>query len=203
VTERIPVLYLAPWVDYGGSDTNTLDWFRWINRSRFSASLMTTQPSSNRRLSGIVPYASEIWALPELIFTQPADRNAQHVTQELCRGVLVLGPDDEVVERCHDRNALYAQHLTVRLDLTHLRVEILDRIQQIGLLVFLAGDLEGAVQDGDFDRPSILHSSSSGSLVNSASRRVRAEAIFSLSCLFALCAAASCCRNSWLSVRRR
>jgi glycosyltransferase involved in cell wall biosynthesis len=67
VTERIPVLYLAPWVDYGGSDTNTLDWFRWIDRSRFSASLMTTQPSSNRRLSGIVPYASEIWALPELM----------------------------------------------------------------------------------------------------------------------------------------
>ena len=33
VSERIPVLYLAPWVDYGGSDTNTLDWFRWIDRS--------------------------------------------------------------------------------------------------------------------------------------------------------------------------
>lgn len=67
MTERIPVLYLAPWVDYGGSDTNTLDWFRWVDRSRFDASLMTTQPSSNRRLNEIVPYASEIWALPELM----------------------------------------------------------------------------------------------------------------------------------------
>jgi glycosyltransferase involved in cell wall biosynthesis len=64
---RVPILYLAPWVDYGGSDTNTLDWFRWIDRSRFSVSLITTQPSSNRRLSEIVPFASEVWPLPELM----------------------------------------------------------------------------------------------------------------------------------------
>lgn len=64
---RIPILYLAPWVDYGGSDTNTIDWFRWIDRSRFAPSLITTQPSDNRRLSEIVPYAEEIWALPELM----------------------------------------------------------------------------------------------------------------------------------------
>ncbi len=67
MSERIPVLYLAPWVDYGGSDTNTLDWFRWIDRARFKPSLITTQPSSNRRLSEIVPFASEVWELPELI----------------------------------------------------------------------------------------------------------------------------------------
>jgi glycosyltransferase involved in cell wall biosynthesis len=67
VSERIPVLYLAPWVDYGGSDTNTLDWFRWIDRSRFRPSLITTQPSSNRRLSEVVPFASEVWPLPELM----------------------------------------------------------------------------------------------------------------------------------------
>jgi len=64
---RIPILYLAPWVDYGGSDTNTLDWFRWLDSSRFEASLITTQPSSNRRLSEVVPFASEVWALPELM----------------------------------------------------------------------------------------------------------------------------------------
>jgi glycosyltransferase involved in cell wall biosynthesis len=64
---RVPILYLAPWVDYGGSDTNTLDWFRWIDRSRFSVSLITTQPSSNRRLSELVPFASEVWPLPELM----------------------------------------------------------------------------------------------------------------------------------------
>jgi glycosyltransferase involved in cell wall biosynthesis len=67
VSRRVPVLYLAPWVDYGGSDTNTLDWFRWLDRSRFSASLITTQPSSNRRLSEAVPFASEVWALPDLM----------------------------------------------------------------------------------------------------------------------------------------
>jgi glycosyltransferase involved in cell wall biosynthesis len=67
VNERIPILYLAPWVDYGGSDTNTLDWFRWLDRSRFDASLITTQPSSNRRLAEIVPFASEVWPLPELM----------------------------------------------------------------------------------------------------------------------------------------
>jgi glycosyltransferase involved in cell wall biosynthesis len=64
---RIPILYLAPWIDYGGSDTNTLDWFRWIDRSRFSVSLITTQTSSNRRLSEVVPFADEVWPLPELM----------------------------------------------------------------------------------------------------------------------------------------
>jgi glycosyltransferase involved in cell wall biosynthesis len=67
VSKRISVLYLAPWVDYGGSDTNTVDWFRWIDRTRFKPSLITTQPSSNRRLSEIVPFASEVWELPELM----------------------------------------------------------------------------------------------------------------------------------------
>jgi glycosyltransferase involved in cell wall biosynthesis len=67
VSQRIPVLYLAPWVDYGGSDTNTLDWFRWIDRTRFKPSLITTQPSTNRRLSEIVQFASEVWELPELM----------------------------------------------------------------------------------------------------------------------------------------
>ena len=56
---RIPILYLAPWVDYGGSDTNTLDWFRWLDRSRFAPSLITTQPSSNRRLAEVEPFADE------------------------------------------------------------------------------------------------------------------------------------------------
>jgi glycosyltransferase involved in cell wall biosynthesis len=65
--KRTSILYLAPWIDYGGSDTNTLDWFRWIDRSRFSASLITTQPSSNRRLAEVVPFADEVWALPELM----------------------------------------------------------------------------------------------------------------------------------------
>jgi glycosyltransferase involved in cell wall biosynthesis len=63
----IPVLYLAPWVDYGGSDTNTLDWFRWLDRSRFAPSLLTTQPSDNRRLAEVEQFAEEIWVLPELM----------------------------------------------------------------------------------------------------------------------------------------
>lgn len=64
---RTPILYLAPWVDYGGSDKGTIDWFRWIDRSQFAPSLITTQPSPNRRLSEVVPFADEVWALPDLL----------------------------------------------------------------------------------------------------------------------------------------
>src|SRR5690349_9698321 len=66
-TERIPVLYLAPWVDYGGSDKGTIDWFRWLDRDRFAPSLITTQPSPNRRLAELEPYAEEVWSLPDLM----------------------------------------------------------------------------------------------------------------------------------------
>jgi glycosyltransferase involved in cell wall biosynthesis len=64
-------LYLAPWVDYGGSDKNTLDWFREIDRDRFAPSLITTQPSQNRRLAEIVDLTEETWVLPDLM---PAER---------------------------------------------------------------------------------------------------------------------------------
>ncbi len=64
---RIPILYLAPWVDYGGTDKGTIDWFRWIDRDRFAPMLATTQPSANRRLAEVVPYAEEVWALPDLM----------------------------------------------------------------------------------------------------------------------------------------
>lgn len=62
-----PVLYLAPWVDYGGTDKNTIDWFRGIDRDRFAPSLITTQTSPNRRLGEIVEFAEEIWVLPDLM----------------------------------------------------------------------------------------------------------------------------------------
>jgi len=64
---RVPVLYLAPWVDLGGSDKGTIDWFRNIDRTRFAPSLITTQPSPNRWLPKIEPYAEEIWDLPDLM----------------------------------------------------------------------------------------------------------------------------------------
>ena len=67
---RTRVLYLAPWVDYGGSDKGTIDWFRWIDRSRYSVMLATTQPSMNRRLAEICPYADEVWPLPDLMAGQ-------------------------------------------------------------------------------------------------------------------------------------
>jgi glycosyltransferase involved in cell wall biosynthesis len=63
--KRVPILYLAPWVDIGGSDKGTIDWFRWLDRDRFALSLITTQPSSNRRLGEVYPFADEVWALPE------------------------------------------------------------------------------------------------------------------------------------------
>ena len=65
--DRTPILYLAPWVDIGGSDKATVDWFRWIDRERFAPSLITTQPSPNRWLDEIRPYATEVWALPDLL----------------------------------------------------------------------------------------------------------------------------------------
>ncbi len=64
---RIPILYLAPWVDYGGTDSGTIDWFRSIDRERFAPYLITTQPSTNRRLAEVYPYAEEVWAAPEFL----------------------------------------------------------------------------------------------------------------------------------------
>src|SRR4051812_5029127 len=67
VDMRVPVLYVAPWVDYGGTDKGTIDWFKWLDRKRFAPSLVTTQPSDNRRLAEVIPYAEEVWPLPELM----------------------------------------------------------------------------------------------------------------------------------------
>jgi glycosyltransferase involved in cell wall biosynthesis/GT2 family glycosyltransferase len=66
-SERIPILYLAPWVGYGGSDKNTIDWFRWIDRERFAPYLITTQPSPNPLMDEVAPFAEEIWVLPDLM----------------------------------------------------------------------------------------------------------------------------------------
>ncbi len=63
--DRLPILYLAPWVDIGGADKGTIDWFRWLDRDRYAPSLITTQPSPNRRLGEVYPFAEEVWALPE------------------------------------------------------------------------------------------------------------------------------------------
>lgn len=64
---RIPLLYLAPWVDLGGSDKGTIDLFKHIDRSRWAPSIITTQPSANRWLTAVEPYAEEVWSLPDLM----------------------------------------------------------------------------------------------------------------------------------------
>lgn len=64
---RTPILYVAPWIDLGGSDKGTIDWFKHIDRSRWAPSLITTQPSTNRWLHHVEPYAEEIWNLPDLM----------------------------------------------------------------------------------------------------------------------------------------
>jgi glycosyltransferase involved in cell wall biosynthesis len=64
---RTPILYIAPWVDLGGSDKGTIDWFRHLDRTRWAPSLITTQPASNRWLHQVEPYAEEVWALPDLM----------------------------------------------------------------------------------------------------------------------------------------
>jgi glycosyltransferase involved in cell wall biosynthesis len=65
--QRTGVLYLAPWVDLGGSDKGTIDWFAHIDRDRWAPSLICTQPSPNRWLRNVEPYADEVWVLPELM----------------------------------------------------------------------------------------------------------------------------------------
>lgn len=67
IHDRAAVLYLAPWVDVGGADKGTVDWFRFLDRTRFRPSLITTQPSPNRRLREVAPCADELWELPQLM----------------------------------------------------------------------------------------------------------------------------------------
>lgn len=64
---RVPILYIAPWVDLGGSDKGTIDWFKHIDRERWAPSLITTQPSANRWLHHVDPWAEEIWELPDVM----------------------------------------------------------------------------------------------------------------------------------------
>ncbi len=64
---RAPILYIAPWVDLGGSDSATVDWFKHVDRTRWAPSLITTTPSPNRLLHEVEPYAEEIWNLPDLM----------------------------------------------------------------------------------------------------------------------------------------
>jgi glycosyltransferase involved in cell wall biosynthesis len=65
--KRIPVLYIAPWVDLGGSDKGTIDWFKHIDRERWAPSLITTQPSPNRWLHKVESFAEEVWELSDLM----------------------------------------------------------------------------------------------------------------------------------------
>ena len=67
---RIGILYLAPWVGYGGTDTGTIDWFASIDRERYAPYLVTTLPSTNERLAEVYPHAEEVWALPEFLAGQ-------------------------------------------------------------------------------------------------------------------------------------
>ena len=59
------ILYVAPWVTLGGSDKNTVDWFRRIDHRRFRPILVTTQQSDNALLPLIEPHAAEIHVLPD------------------------------------------------------------------------------------------------------------------------------------------
>ncbi len=67
---RVPILYLAPWVGYGGTDSGTIDWFRSLDRKRFAPYLITTQRSDNPLLGEVYEYAEEVWVLPEFLAGQ-------------------------------------------------------------------------------------------------------------------------------------
>jgi glycosyltransferase involved in cell wall biosynthesis len=64
---RTEVLYLAPWIDLGGSDKGTIDWFAGIDSVRFAPSLITTQRSPNRWMHRVEPHAEEVWVLPDVM----------------------------------------------------------------------------------------------------------------------------------------
>src|SRR3954452_10341540 len=64
---RTEILYLAPWIDLGGSDKGTIDWFAGLDRTRFAPSLITTQPSRNRWVHRVEPYAEEVWVLHDVM----------------------------------------------------------------------------------------------------------------------------------------
>ena len=86
--QRTRIAYLAPWVDLGGSDKGTIDWFRELDQERYAASLITTQPSLNRRLDEVVPFAEEVWPLPELM---PGGDFPQFIREfVISRGIQVL-----------------------------------------------------------------------------------------------------------------
>ncbi|HWH21455.1 MAG TPA: glycosyltransferase, partial [Solirubrobacterales bacterium] len=133
MTERIPILYLAPWVGYGGSDKNTIDWFRWIDRERFAPYLITTQPSDNPLLGEVMPYAEEVWVLsdlmaadqmPEFIFDFIASRRIEvihlmnsRIGFDLLPDLFCLDAPPAVVVQLHveevDRSG-YVRYVTTR-----------------------------------------------------------------------------------------
>ncbi len=67
MSDRLRVLYLAPWVDIDSKDATTIAWFSGLERVRWAPSLITTQPSPNRTLAKIEPLAMEVWDLPDLL----------------------------------------------------------------------------------------------------------------------------------------
>jgi hypothetical protein len=62
---RLPILYLVPRVDLGAYDEIAVDWFKHIDRTRWRASLATTDVSPNRGLRELEPFAEEVWDLPD------------------------------------------------------------------------------------------------------------------------------------------
>ena len=51
----------------GGSDKGTIDCLKHINQERWAPSLIVTEPSANRWLHQVEPWAEEVWNLPDLM----------------------------------------------------------------------------------------------------------------------------------------
>lgn len=64
---RLGLLYVAPWVTVGGSDRNTVDWFRLVSQGACRTYLATTQESPNHLFGAAADHADEAWALPALM----------------------------------------------------------------------------------------------------------------------------------------
>ena len=61
------ILYVAPWITYGGSDKGTIDWFWNMDPALTDLYLITTQSSDNSQLYRVQNRAKEIWNLPSII----------------------------------------------------------------------------------------------------------------------------------------
>jgi glycosyltransferase involved in cell wall biosynthesis len=72
-SNKINILYVAPWLIMGGADAMTIDWFRNVDHETFNKYFIATVPRPNTWIYKIRGYAREIYELPLLKCTADGD----------------------------------------------------------------------------------------------------------------------------------